>query len=146
MIVLVIPVGTFIVFRQISTQKGIRIELMETKAGMDGTMVELLGGIETIRTLDSAQEEEERILQQAEQLRKKEMDHHKAMAFYDCIKFINEAVFSVLVIAVSVLLGLAGNHYHRNSTHCLSVLYPIDRAAAGTSPDFRRVFRVCCAG
>lgn len=108
MIVLVIPVGTFIVFRQISTQKGIRIELMETKAGMDGTMVELLGGIETIRTLDSAQEEEERILQQAEQLRKKEMDHHKAMAFYDCIKFINEAVFSVLVIAVSVLLASQG--------------------------------------
>lgn len=75
---------------------------------MDGTMVELLGGIETIRTLDSAQEEEERILQQAEQLRKKEMDHHKAMAFYDCIKFINEAVFSVLVIAVSVLLASQG--------------------------------------
>ena len=105
LVILVIPVGTFIVFRQISTQKGIRIELMETKADMDGTMVELLNGIETIRTLDSAQTEGERIQTRSEQLRNKEMSHHKAMAFYDCLKFVNEAVFSVLVIGISVLLA-----------------------------------------
>ena len=40
LVILVIPVGTFIVFRQISTQKGIRVKLMETKAEMDGTMVD----------------------------------------------------------------------------------------------------------
>lgn len=107
-VVLVIPVGTFIVFRQISTQKGIRVELMETRADMDGTMVELLGGIETIRTLDSAQTESGRILDRSEQLRRKEMRHHNAMAFYDCLKFINEAVFSVLVIGISVLLASRG--------------------------------------
>ena len=105
LVVLVIPVGTFIVFRQISTQKGIRVELMDTKAEMDGTMVELLGGIETIRTLDSAGTESERILDRSEGLRKKEMRHHKAMAFYDCLKFVNEAFFSVLVIGISVLLA-----------------------------------------
>lgn len=82
--ILVLPIGTAIVLRQIATQRGIRVTLMEKKAEMDGTMVELLGGIETIRTLDSALEE---------------MRHHKAMAKYDCLKFINEAVFSVLVIA-----------------------------------------------
>lgn len=108
LVILVIPVGTFIVFRQISTQKGIRVELMETKAEMDGTMVELLGGIETIRTLDSAQTEGERIRDRSEQLRRKEMRHHKAMAFYDCLKFVNEAVFSVLVIGISVLLASHG--------------------------------------
>lgn len=108
LIILVIPVGTGIVFRQINTQKGIRIELMNTKADMDGTMVELLGGIETIRSFDSAQEEGERIGDRSEQLRKKEMKHHKAMAFYDCLKFINEAVFSVLVIAIAVLLAARG--------------------------------------
>ena len=105
LVILVIPVGTFIVFRQISTQKGIRVELMETKANMDGTMVELLGGIETIRALDSARTESDRIQAQSEQLRKKEMRHHKAMALYDCLKFVNEAVFSVLVIGLSVLLA-----------------------------------------
>lgn len=108
LVVLVIPVGTFIVFRQISTQKGIRVELMETKAEMDGTMVELLGGIETIRALDSAEAEGGRIQTRAEELRKKEMRHHTAMAFYDCLKFVNEAVFSVLVIGVSVLLASRG--------------------------------------
>ena len=108
MVILVIPVGTFIVFRQISTQKGIRVELMDTKADMDGTMVELLGGIETIRTLDSAQTESLRIEGQSEQLRKKEMRHHKAMALYDCLKFVNEAFFSVLVIGLSVLLASQG--------------------------------------
>ena len=108
MVVLVIPVGTFIVFRQISTQKGIRVELMGTKAEMDGTMVELLGGIETIRALDSARDEGARIEDRAEALRKKEMRHHTAMAFYDCLKFVNEAVFSVLVIGVSVLLASRG--------------------------------------
>lgn len=44
---------------------------MDTKADMDGTMVELLGGIETIRTLDSAQTESLRIEGQPEQLRKR---------------------------------------------------------------------------
>lgn len=90
---------------QISTQKGIRVELMDTKADMDGTMVELLGGIETIRALDSAHTESARIEAQSEQLRRKEMRHHKAMAFYDCLKFVNEAFFSVLVIGLSVLLA-----------------------------------------
>lgn len=107
-IILVIPVGTFIVLRQITTQKGIRVELMNTRAAMDGTMVELLGGIETIRVLDSAGMEAERIGERSERLRQKEMKHHKAMAFYDCLKFINEAVFNVLVIAVTVLLAARG--------------------------------------
>ena len=108
LVVLVIPVGTFIVLRQIGTQKGIRVELMETKADMDGAMVELLGGIETIRALDSAQTEGARIEARSEQLRKKEMRHHRAMAFYDCLKFVNEAFFSVLVIGLSVLLASRG--------------------------------------
>lgn len=108
LVILVIPVGTFIVLRQISTQKGIRVELMETKADMDGTMVELLGGIETIRALDSAQTESDRIGERSEQLRRREMRHHKAMAMYDCLKFVNEAFFSVLVIGLSVLLAANG--------------------------------------
>ncbi len=108
LVILVIPVGTFIVLCQISTQKGIRVELMETKADMDGTMVELLGGIETIRALDSAQNETDRIGARSEQLRCREMRHHKAMALYDCLKFINEAFFSVLVIGLSVLLAANG--------------------------------------
>ena len=36
------------------------------------------------------------------------MKHHKAMAFYDCLKFINEAVFTVLIIGISAYLAGEG--------------------------------------
>ena len=49
LMLLVVPIGIAIVFRQIHTQKGIRVELLESKAQMDGAIVELLNGIEVIR-------------------------------------------------------------------------------------------------
>lgn len=105
---LVIPIGVLIVFRQISTQKGIRIELLEEKSNMDGTAVELMNGIEVIRVLDNADFEVNRFDVKSENLRVKEMKHHKAMAFYDCLKFINEAVFTVLIIGISAYLAAEG--------------------------------------
>ena len=105
---LVIPIGVLIVFRQISTQKFIRLELLEEKNNMDGTAVELMNGIEVIRVLDNAEFEVNRFDIKSEDLRVKEMKHHKAMAFYDCLKFINEAVFTVLVIGISAYLAGEG--------------------------------------
>lgn len=102
---LVIPIGIAIVFRQISTQKGIRVELLETKSAMDGTIVELLNGIEVIRITDSVNLETNRFNNKSEFLRKKEMKHHKQMAKYDCLKFINQAVFTVLIIGISTWLA-----------------------------------------
>ncbi len=102
---LVIPIGIAIVFRQISTQKGIRVELLETKSAMDGTIVELLNGIEVIRITDSVDLETNRFNNKSEFLRKKEMKHHKQMAKYDCLKFINQAVFTVLIIGISTWLA-----------------------------------------
>ena len=105
MMLLVIPIGVVIVFRQITTQRGIRVDLMNEKSSMDGTMVELINGIEVIRIVDNAQVETNRFDNTSEYLRKKEMKHHQAMAFYDCLKFINEAIFTVLVIGVSAYLA-----------------------------------------
>ena len=104
----VIPIGIIIICRQISTQKGIRVELMEEKASMDGTMVELINGIEVIRVTDNAETEVDRFTNKSEYLRQKEMKHHKAMAFYDCLKFVNEALFTVLVIGMSAYLAGEG--------------------------------------
>ncbi len=101
LMLLVIPIGVIIVLRQIHTQKGIRVELMEEKSNMDGVMVELINGIEVIRVLDNTNREVERFRETSEYLRKKEMKHHKAMAFYDSLKFINEAIFTVFVIGIS---------------------------------------------
>ena len=102
---LVIPIGIGIVMRQISTQKGIRIELLHTKASMDGTVVELLNGIETIRVTDSVETEQTRFDTKSEFLRSKEMKHHIQMAKYDSLKFINEAFFTVLMIGISAYLA-----------------------------------------
>ena len=57
MMLLVIPIGVIIVFRQITTQRGIRVELMNEKSNMDGTMVELINGIEVIRIVNNAENE-----------------------------------------------------------------------------------------
>lgn len=102
---LVIPIGVFIVLKQIKSQKGIRVELLESKSGMDGTIVELINGIEVIRICDSLDFETKRFDDKGEFLRAKEMKHHKAMAMYDCLKFINQAVFTVLIIGISTYLA-----------------------------------------
>ncbi len=102
---LVIPIGILIVFKQISSQKGIRVELLESKSQMDGTIVELINGIEVIRISDSVDFETNRFNEKSEFLRKKEMKHHKAMAGYDCLKFINQAFFTVLIIGISTYLA-----------------------------------------
>lgn len=105
---LVIPVGIIIVLAQINSQRGIRVELLESKSGMDGTIVELINGIEVIRICDSVDFEIDRFDNKSEFLRSKEMKHHKAMAKYDCLKFINQAVFSVLIIGLSTYLATKG--------------------------------------
>ncbi len=102
---LVIPIGIFIVLKQINSQKGIRVELLESKSQIDGTIVELINGIEVIRISDSVDFETKRFDEKSEFLRKKEMKHHKAMALYDCLKFINQAFFTVLIIGISTYLA-----------------------------------------
>lgn len=105
---LVIPIGTILVFAQIHSQQGIRVELLESKSGMDGTIVELINGIEVIRICDSVDFETDRLNDKSEFLRCKEMKHHKAMALYDCLKFFNQAVFTVLIIGLSTYLATKG--------------------------------------
>lgn len=105
---MVIPIGVTIVLAQINSQRGIRVELLERKSSMDGTIVELINGIEVIRICDSIDFETNRFDTKSEFLRNKEMKHHKAMALYDCLKFINQAVFTVLIIGISTYLATKG--------------------------------------
>mgnify|MGYP004606645743 FL=1 len=105
---MVIPIGVAIVLAQINSQRGIRVELLERKSSMDGTIVELINGIEVIRICDSVDFETNRFDTKSEFLRNKEMKHHKAMALYDCLKFINQAVFTVLIIGISTYLATKG--------------------------------------
>ena len=104
----VVPAATVIVIRQVISQKGIRLELMRTREGLDGTVVEQLGGIEYIRAANTHRREAERVAAVAEMRRAKEIKHHMAMATFDCLKALNEGLFLILVIGASIYLAARG--------------------------------------
>jgi ATP-binding cassette, subfamily B, bacterial len=106
--VLVVPAGLYIIMKQISSQKGIRLDLLRGKEQIDGNVVEVLGGLETVRSLDTVSYEIGRIEAAAEGLRKKEIKHHWQMALYDSAKYLNEGFFYILVIVFSIFLASQG--------------------------------------
>lgn len=105
---LVIPCGLLIVLRQLSTQKGIRIDLLRAKEDIDGKAVELLGGIEYVRAANTETAETEKLERVAEYLRSKEIQHHVWMALYDGVKYLNEGTFLIAVLGLSIYLASRG--------------------------------------
>lgn len=106
--ILVIPAGLLIVIKQVSSQKGIRVSLLRGKETIDGKVVEMMGGLETIRVSNTTSAEVEKVEIVAEKLRKIEIKHHIWMAFYDAAKYFNEAFFYVLVVGLSVYFAVNG--------------------------------------
>ncbi len=106
--ILVIPTGLYLVVKQVSSQKGIRVALLRKKEEVDGKVVEMLGGIETIRVLNTVQFEVAKVEKSTEQRRRIEIKHHIAMAFYDAAKSLNEGLFTILVIVLSIYLASKG--------------------------------------
>ncbi len=107
--VLVIPISMVIVHRQVSSQRGLREALRTRKEEIDGKVVELLGGLETVRAMHTEDFESARIETVAEDLRRTEIRHHRWMAFYDALKSVNEGVFLAAVIGLVVWLVLRGS-------------------------------------
>ncbi|MBI2338456.1 ABC transporter ATP-binding protein [Candidatus Daviesbacteria bacterium] len=105
---LVIPTGLYIIIKQVSSQKGIRVFLLRGKEKIDGTVVEMLGGIETVRVLNTTSQEVEKVETVAEELRKREIKHHIFMALFDSGKYLNEGFFYIVVISLSILLSAQG--------------------------------------
>jgi ATP-binding cassette subfamily B protein len=106
--ILVIPTGLYLVVKQVSSQKGIRVALLRKKEEVDGKVVEMLGGIETIRVLNTVQFEVAKVEKSTEQRRRIEIKHHIAMAFYDAAKSLNEGIFTIMVIVLSIYLASRG--------------------------------------
>lgn len=106
--VLVIPVGLFIIVWQVSSQKGIRVALLRGKEKIDGAVVEMLGGIETVRALNTENQEVAKVEEVAEAMRKKEIRHHIFMALFDSGKYLNEGLFYIIVISLSIFLASQG--------------------------------------
>jgi len=106
--VLVIPVGLYLIVKQVASQKGIRVALLRQKEEVDGKVVEMLGGIETIRVLNTVGYEVAKVEQSTEERRKIEIKHHIYMALFDAAKSLNEGFFTILVIVLSIFMVSLG--------------------------------------
>ncbi|MDP4010006.1 MAG: ABC transporter ATP-binding protein [Candidatus Shapirobacteria bacterium] len=106
--ILVIPTGLFIIFKQLSSQKGLRVAFLRKQETIDGAVVEMLGGLETVRVNDTTDLEVKKVELVAEELRAKEIKHHISMALFDSAKYLNEGFFYILVISLSILFSAQG--------------------------------------
>jgi len=106
--ILVIPTWLFIVVKQISSQKWIRVSLLRGKENIDGKVVEMMTGLEYIRVSNTIGFEVNKIGEVTEDLRKIEIKHHIYMMFYDAMKYLNEAFFYILVVGIAIYFAVNG--------------------------------------
>ncbi len=98
----VVPISVYLTVRQLITQKGVRISLNQSREEMDGTVVELLHGLDFVRASDTAGLELTRVESAARRRRDKEVKHHFEMSLYGCAKALNEVFFHILVLTLAV--------------------------------------------
>ena len=118
----VVPVSLSLTIWQLITQKGIRLDLMRTREVMDGTVVELLSGIDYVRAANTDRQEIRRVARTAERQRSKEIRHHFEMSLFGCGKALNEGFFHILVLAFAVYMFVDG-HIKIGDIFTFSVLY-----------------------
>lgn len=104
----VVPLSLLLTVRQLLSQKGIRIQLIRGREAMDGTVVELLGGIDYVRAADTREYEVQRVSATAERTRDLERRHHFRMSLFGCAKALNEGFFHVLLLAMAITLAIYG--------------------------------------
>ena len=105
----VVPISILITIWQVSSQKGIRASLQQSKEGLDGTVVEQLGGLEYIRAANTYPLEVARVESAAASRQDRETKHSVAMAKFDWMKAVNEGLFHVAIIGYAVLLAAHGD-------------------------------------
>lgn len=104
----VIPISILITAWQVNSQKGIREALLRAKEGLDGTVVEQLGGLEYIRAANTYASEVSRVAVAAEGRRDRDAKHQLAMGRFDWLKAVNEGLFHVGIIGYAVVLAAHG--------------------------------------
>jgi ATP-binding cassette, subfamily B, bacterial len=105
----VIPVALYLTVRQLVSQKGVRLELMRNCEEIDGAVVEQLGAIEYVRAAHTEPLEVQRLARAAEKRRAKEIRHHFQMSLFGSAKALNEGLFYVIVLGLSMFLFLQGH-------------------------------------
>jgi ATP-binding cassette subfamily B protein len=105
----VIPVSLYLTLRQLTSQKGVRLALIRSREDMDGTVVEQLAGMESVRAANAHEREVERVARAAERRRRMENRHLLAMSLYSSAKALNEAFFHLLVLGTAAVLAINGS-------------------------------------
>lgn len=104
----VVPISILITVWQVSSQKGVRLELLRAKEGLDGTVVEQLSGLEYIRAANTYPLEVSRVTGAAQARQKREVKHGFAMARFDWLKAINEGLFYIAILGFAIVLAARG--------------------------------------
>jgi ATP-binding cassette subfamily B protein len=104
----VIPLSLYLTMSQLRSQKGIRLSLIRSREAMDGTVVELLGGLDYVRAAHTGDYEMKRVAAAAEKRRVLENRHHFQMSLYGAAKAMNEAFFHILVLGLAMYLAVHG--------------------------------------
>ena len=104
----VVPASILITIWQVNSQKGVRLQLQRAKEGLDGTVVEQLGGLEYIRAANTHALEVSRIKAAAGSRESREMKHGFAMARFDWLKSINEGLFHIAILGFAIVLAAHG--------------------------------------
>jgi ATP-binding cassette subfamily B protein len=104
----VIPLALLLTLWQLASQKGVRLSLLRSKEALDGTVVELLSGLEYVRAAHTYRHEVGRVERAAEQRRAKELRHHFQMSLFGSGKALNEAFFHLVVLGGAVYFAVRG--------------------------------------
>jgi ATP-binding cassette subfamily B protein len=104
----VVPISILITIWQVSSQKGVRLELLRAKEGLDGTVVEQLSGLEYIRAANTYPLEVSRVTGAAQARQKREVKHGFAMARFDWLKALNEGLFYIAILGFAIVLAARG--------------------------------------
>jgi ATP-binding cassette subfamily B protein len=103
-----LPALVALTARQLLSQKDIRLRLIRNREEQDGTVVELLGGLDYVRVADTRDLEVKRFARSAEHRRRTELKHHVAMMLFGSGKALTEGFFHLVVLALAVYLAVTG--------------------------------------
>ena len=125
----VLPTGLAIVWAQIRNQRGVRIDIRDTKSDIDGGMTEILYSLDAVRASGAEEHFAGGVREICDRLRRREYDHHRAMALWDAVKAGNEGLWLCAVLATAITLAAGGDMTIGEITSYLllfaSVLTPI---------------------
>lgn len=120
--IVVLVISVIITWRQILSQKGVRLEIFAVKEDIGAKNSELLMNIEYVKSAGSIPYEIKKVDSIVEELRATEFKHHKYMMSYDVFKMFVEIVGFITVLLFSSKLAIDGD-ITKGAVLSLAMLY-----------------------